>query len=341
MLTARQETVLQLIVDDYVKTATPIASEAITKNHDLGVSPATIRNDVADLEESGYITRPHHSAGSVPSDKAYRFYVESVVSQEAARVPLHVQSAVRRQLGDAKHAVEQWVNVAATVLASLVGNMAVATFPKAKESRVRHLELVPIQDYLALLIVVLEQARLRRHLIRLSEPAEPSDIEVSANRVKSHVQGLTRRQIESHAFEGSQLEDKLVKATVLILREEDRGAYREHYVDGLSNLLNQPEFAENERVRALVEGVEDRSLVDAVLEETPDGGVVRVKIGQENRGDVLAPLSVVICQYGDSHEAFGAVGVVGPTRMEYPKTIAGVKLLSTVMSELVTGVGGG
>ncbi len=342
MLTARQETVLKLIVDDYVRTATPLASEGITKNHDLGVSPATIRNDVADLEESGYITRPHPSAGSVPSDKAYRFYVESVVSQEVARIPPHVQGTIRRQLGDAEHAVEQWVNVAATVLASLAGNMAVATFPKATESRMKHLELVQIQDFLALLIVVLERARLRRHLIRLSEPVDASELETSANRVKSHLQGLTHRQIDSHAFvDGSPLEEKLVEATALILREEDRSTYREHYVDGLSNLLNQPEFAENERVRDIVEGVENRSLVDAVLEETPDGGVVRVIIGQENRGDVLWPLSIVICQYGIPYEAFGSVGVVGPTRMEYPKTIAGVKLLSTVMSELVTGVGGG
>ena len=127
-------------------------------------------------------------------------------------------------------------------------------------------------------------------------------------------------------------------ATVLILREEDRSGFRDHYVDGLRNLLSQPEFEENEKMRALVDAVEGGSLPQAVLEETPDGSVVRVIIGQQNRGDMLRPLSVVICQYGIPDQVAGAVGAVGPTRIEYPKTIGYVRLISSVMSELVESV---
>ena len=335
MLTQRQEAVLKAIVDDHVMTAAPIASEAIARNHDLGVSPATIRNDVAHLEEEGYLTRPHASAGCVPLDKAYRFHVESLLALEADYIPQTAQWSIRKQLGDVERDVDEWASVAATALSDLVGNMAIATFPKAKESRVRHLELIPLRDFLALVIVVLEQARLKRQVIRLNERVEQAELDTSTNRVKSHLVGLTRREIESNLLELTPLEEKLVEATTLILREEDRVAYRDHYVDGLRNLLSQPEFAENEKVRSLVEGVEDRSLIQAVLEEAPEGDVVRVIIGQENRGDMLWPLSVVICQYGIPNEAVGAVGAVGPTRMEYSRTIGAVKFMSSIMSELV------
>ena len=127
----------------------------------------------------------------------------------------------------------------------------------------------------------------------------------------------------------------MVDATTEILREEDRDIFRDHSVDGLRNLLAQPEFAENERVRLLVERVEDGSLAQAVLEETPEGDVARVIIGQENRGDILWPLSIVICQYGIPDQAMGAVCAVGPTRMEYARTIAGVRFMASVMSDLV------
>ena len=335
MLTPRQETILNLIVDDHIRTAAPVASETIARLPDLAVSPATIRNEVGCLEDAGYITRPHPSAGSVPADKAYRLYVESLANVAAEDIPARVRRRVRKDLSEVERDVDEWANVAAGVLARIVGNLAIATFPKAKESRVRHLELVYLQNVLAMLIVVLEEARLARQLIRLKRPVEPSELEASTNKVKKELVGLTRREIESKVMDLSPLEGELVEAATMVLKEEDRAANRDHYVDGLRNILGQPEFAENEKVRALVERVEDGSLVNAVLAEAPEGDVVRVVIGQENRGDVLWPLSVVICQYGIPDEAVGAVGAVGPTRMEYSRTIPRVKFMASVMSELV------
>lgn len=338
MLTARQETLLKLIVEDYIGTATPIASETIARNHQLKVSPATIRNEVACLEEAGYLTRPHPSAGTVPLDKAYRLYVESLEDSETREVRQGEVDSLRQQLVDIQRDVDEWTSGAAVILARRVGNMAIATFPKARESRVRHLEVVPLQELMVMLIVVLEQARLRRHLIKLDEPMEPAELEASSNRLKRQVVGLSRKGIESKEMSLTPLEEEVVGATMLILREEDRTSHRDPYVDGLRNLLSQPEFLENDKVRAIVEGVEEGSLVQAVLEETPDGRVVRVIIGQENRGDLLWPLSVVICQYGIPGEATGAVGAVGPKRMEYSKTISDVRLMSSVMSELLESV---
>ena len=342
MLTERQEHILGLIVGDYIKYASPIGSESIARNHDLKVSSATIRNDVAQLEDEGYTTRPHLSAGSVPLDKGYRQYVESVVDTDVSHINPTVQSSVRKRMIDAERDMDTWTGVAATILSQLAGNMAIVTFPKARESRIKHMELVYLQEYLFMLIVVLEEARLRRHLIRFKKPVHPADLEASANKVKHHLVGLTRHEIgELEPVALTPLEEELLEATVLILNEEDQADYRDHYVDGLRNLLSQPEFSDGESMRAMVEGVEDGSIIQAILEETAEGGVVRVVIGHEHQGDVLWPLSVVVCQYGIPGEAVGVMGAVGPTRMEYSKTIASVKLLSSTMSELVQSVHSG
>jgi len=341
MVTERQRRVLNVIVDAYIRDAAPIASEVIARNRSLGVSPATIRNDVAQLEDEGYLTRPHTSAGSIPLDKAYRVYVDSIASIATLRIPVDVRYAVRKKLVEVEREVDDWASVAAALLASLVGNLAIATFPKARESRIRHIEVVPLQEFVALLIIVLEQTRLRRQLIRLKEPVDRASLEVAANRLTDLLTGHSWREIDAETMVLSPLEEEILDTTIFMLKAEEGGTHRDHYVDGLRNLLDQPEFARNERVRAVVKGVEDGSLAQAVLEEVPEGGVVRVVIGQENRGDMLWPLSVVIGQYGIPGGAEGAIGTVGPVRMEYATAIAGVQLITGVMSELVEGVHGG
>ena len=164
-MTERKKQILRLIVGDYIKEAAPIASESIARKHGLGVSSATIRNDVADLDQDGYITRPHSSAGSVPLDKGYRLYVESMEVMQVSHFAPSVAASIRGQLIEVHRDVGQWASVAAVVLARLVGNMAIATFTKAPETRVKHIDLVRLRDFLALLIVVFQQATLRRQLI--------------------------------------------------------------------------------------------------------------------------------------------------------------------------------
>ncbi|MDA1188104.1 MAG: heat-inducible transcriptional repressor HrcA [Chloroflexi bacterium] len=340
MLTARQESVLNFIVEGYIGTATPMPSDVLARRPELNVSPATVRNEVAVLEEQGYIVRPHTSAGSLPTDKAYRLYVVRLQESQPT-VDAQVQTEVKRRLLEAQRDLEEWANVAAAALASIVGNMAIATFPRATESRVRHIEVVQLQDVLWLLIVVLEHARLRRQLIRFETPPDLTELERSANKVGSAIKGHSKRELDSlDTKKFSPLEKSLLDTTKHILSEEDAGLYRHHYLDGLRNLLTQPEFTENERVRPVVEAVENGSLAQAILEEVPEGITIRVVIGHENKGNVLQPLSVVVAQYGIPGEVVGAVGAIGPTRMQYSKTIAGVRAMTTVMSEMAEGIRG-
>ena len=341
MLTGRQQRILDIIVGDYIRTTLPIASDAIAQRHDLGVSSATIRNEVAQLEEQGYISRPHTSAGSVPLDKGYRTYVEAIDAASSSAEASAAHTYVRSRLMEAEQDLDNWATVAAQVLARMVGNLGLATFPKAPESKVKYLELVYLQEFLTMLIVVMEQARLRKHLIRLAEPISPTQAEMAGNRVRNQLIGMTGHEIgQLDGADLSPLEEEMVEATALILDEEDDRGYSDHYLDGLRNLLAQPEFESADRSRAVVNGVEDGSLVEAILGETPAGNTVRVVIGREHDGVLLWPMSVVLAHYGTPGKAQGVVGAVGPTRMEYLGTIASVRLLSSVMSEQLETVHG-
>ena len=340
MLTDRQKHILRHIVSDYVHDAVPISSESLAKNHQLGVSPATVRNEVAALEEQGYISRPHTSAGSVPEDKAYRLYVESFVSNEADQVPSHARATISSRFADVRDDVDRWGSVAATLISQILGNMGVATFPKTSVSRIKHLELIPLQDVLALLIVVLEQAKLRKQLLRFDVPVDRSHLESMSTRLRGHMIGLTHEQIAEQPIALTTPERQAVDATMVMLQEEDASGHDDHYVSGLRNLLDQPEFVDYEKVRPIIHGIEDGSLVEAALEEAPVGQVVRVVIGREHEGDVLRPLSVVICRYGVPGHALGTLGLIGPTRMEYDRSISGVRFISTIMNSMVESVYG-
>ena len=326
-------------MDDYIHDAVPISSESLARNHrHLGVSPATVRNEVAALEEQGYISRPHSSAGSVPDDSAYRLYVESVLAEDGPHVPSHQRSAISNRFRKVEDDMDQWGSVAAALIAQIVGNLGIATFPKTSVSRVKHLELVPVQDFLALLIVVLEQAKLRKQLIRFQEPVDNAEMESMSTRLRSQVTGLTHQEIAIQPMSLTSPERQAVDATIVMLREEDDSAHEDHYVRGLRNLLDQPEFVDYEKVRPIVHGVEDGTLIEAALEEAPVGEVVRVVIGQENRGSALRPLSVVICRYGVPGHVLGTIGVIGPTRMEYNRAISGIGFISSIMNGMVRSV---
>ena len=338
MLTERATNILNLIVDDYINTGAPIASQTLVRTHDLGVSSATIRNDVSGLEQGGYITRPHTSAGSVPLDPGYRTYVETVAMSH--RIVASERRSMRDRFIDVEREIDEWTEFAAAVLAGLVGSVAIVTFPKAPESRVRQVRLVPLQDLQTLLIVVLNEARLRRQLIPLSRPLDDGELDTTANRVTDLVRGLSWEEIDSQGGALTPLEEDLLRTTVDILREEDRAGRVDHYVDGLRNLFAQQEFADRDALAGFVEAVEDGRLAQATLDQAPDAPFVKVIIGHENSDDLLQPMGVVISRYGVPGQMTGTIAAVGPVRMHYKKAVSVVDLMADVMGELVGGVSG-
>ena len=338
MLKPRTGTILNALVDEYIRGATPVASEDIARRTQLKVSPATIRNEMAELEEEGYIRRPHVSAGGIPADKGYRFYVESLL--EPVDLPPALQNEIRSQFGRAQRDLEVWIQLAATVLSKLVDNMAIVSFPRATSSRLKYIQLVYLQDFLAMLILVFQEARLTQQLLPLDELTSQDELTKVVNKLNETVAGLTCSEIKARPMELTPLEGLVMDSAVSVMGEVDNEAMLDHYVDGLRLLLSQPEFQQTRRAQQIVEVLEERVLLKSILSEAPGHGGIGVFIGEENQEEALRPFSLVVTQYGIPEQASGAIGVIGPTRMEYNNVMSGMKFVSSFMSELVMQVHG-
>ncbi len=334
MLSPRTETILKSIVGQYIAKAMPVPSRSVINNYELGVSAATIRNEMAHLEQEGYIIRRHPSAGSIPSDKGYRYYVESLSDVE---LPLAEQRLISHLFYQVERELERWLRLAATLIAQLVQNMAVVTMPKSVGCQFKHVELVSLQDSLALAVVVLRGARVKQQLIAFEQVISQPGLTAIADKLNAACSGLTSPQILAKAMELSLVEQQVTDCLLKMMQAENEQEYEEPYLDGLHFILNQPEFAHSQRMLELMELVEHRDLLRIIV---PQGlGLanreVRIVIGKENEAEAIRNYSVVISRYGLPEEAEGTIGVVGPTRMPYARTIAAVGYLSSVLSKLV------
>jgi len=332
MLSPRAETVLKSIVGQYISKAIPVPSQNVTNDCELGVSAATIRNEMVYLEQAGYITRSHPSAGSIPSDKGYRRYVESLGS---IKLPLAEQRMINHLFHQVEKELDAWLNLAATLIAQMVQNAAVVTLPKPEACQFKHLELVSLRDFMALVVLVLSGANVRQQLISPDQIISQAELTVIANKLSTAYAGLTSLQILAKGMELSLTEQQITDCLVKVMEAEDEQEYEEHYLDGLHLMLNQPEFTHNQRmVLALMELVEQRNLVKSIIPMELSRDEVQVIIGKENKTEAIHNYSVVTIQYGLLEEAVGTISVIGPTRMPYARTIATVGYLSSVLSGL-------
>jgi heat-inducible transcriptional repressor len=335
-LTPRREAVLSIIVSEYIATVLPVASETIFRNYELGVSPATIRNDMAFLEEAGYITRPYTSSGSVPLDKGYRHYVESLAKE--AELPLEEQYRIRKLFYEVEEEFERWLKLAATIAAHLVRNAVLVTSPKPRQCRFRHLELVALQEFVALMVLVLSEAILKRQLLSFEEPVTQERLTRVANKLNVAYSGLSSSEISTKKLELSP-EEGLVRETVLdIMSAEDELEYEEPYLDGLRLMLGQPEFAQKARMLSIMELMETKEWFSSAFSLRSSDVGVQVVIGEENRDETLRDLSLVFSRYGIPGRVGGTIGVIGPTRMDYCRAISTVGYMSGILSDLVAGL---
>jgi heat-inducible transcriptional repressor len=332
VLSPRAETILKSIVRQYIVKAVPVPSQSIINDYELGVSSATIRNEMARLEQAGYITRRHPSAGSIPCDKGYRYYVESLTELE---LPLAEQRLISHLFHQVEKELEEWLRLAATLMAGLVQNVAVVTISKPVNCRFKHVEVVALQDSLTLVVLILRGARVKQQLITFDQVVSQPELTVIANKLNVAYSGLTSSQILAKTTELSPVEQQLTDCLVKIMQTEDEQEYDEPYLDGLHFMLSQPEFAYSHRVLTLMELVEHRNLLKAIIPPELARHGVQVVIGKENQAEVIQDYSVVISRYGLPEEAVGTIGVIGPTRMPYARAISTVGYLSSVLSELV------
>jgi heat-inducible transcriptional repressor len=333
MLTDRRSALLNLIVEEYVDTALPVGSKYIVSKHDMPVSSATVRLEMARLEDEGYISQPHTSAGRVPSDKGYRYYIESLMAEEA--LAHEEQETIRHQFHQTERAMEQWFQLAAAVLAHSVSNFAVVTSPHSTETRLRHVQLVPLHELSALCVVVLNEARIRQQVLAFRDPVNEETLIEATNRINHRFGGLTQDELGRLPEPASEVES-LVGRAVVELMDEESLALGEVFRDGVREVLSQPEFARSERMLDIIDILEQRTLPTAIpIRQLGEEGI-SVVIGSENNHESLQDCSVVVARYGHPGRPTGVVAVLGPTRMRYSRTIPTVRYLATLLGDMMS-----
>ncbi|MBA2266626.1 MAG: heat-inducible transcription repressor HrcA [Chloroflexi bacterium] len=340
-LTDRQRTVLRAVVEDYVLTAVPVGSKSLLGRYALGVSPATVRSAMADLEMLGLLSHPHTSAGRVPSDLGYRLYVESLMRE--AELDQTDRLMIRHQFSQVELTNNEWLRLAASILAGSTRSAAVVTPARSRRARFGHVQLVALADGTRLLVLVLGdgnvvQRRLDRAALQREAPdsaLDQSELDRIAAALNAELAGLSAPQVRRRADRLTSLAARVAVVVVSLLEEADSVVVEEVFTDGIVNVLEQPEFAEGSKLRPILEILQRSDFLEQLVPVLTRSGGVHVIIGRENTNDAMHEISLIFAPYGTPDRALGLLGVLGPTRMRYPRAIPTVRYLSTLMNELI------
>ncbi len=340
-LDLRSQAILRAVIEEYVTTAQPVGSQALVERYGLGVSSATVRSILAELEASGLLTHPHTSAGRMPTDAGYRFYVESIV--DTVPLPAVEQLMIRHQFGQVEFASEHWFRLAATTLAGLTRSAGLATPAKPRTAHIRRVDLVSVNDRMASLILVLREGAIKQGVVALDE-ADAVD-QPTLNRVASLLNehltdsSATRAEATLGRLSDDEHLQRLARHVgeriVRILRDYDAASVEEVFSDGLLNVMEAPEFAQSDKLRQVFSALENRAYLGELVGSVAGSGTIHILIGAENPRAEMHDVSLVLAPYGRPGQAIGVVGVLGPTRMSYSHAIGTVRFVSGLMNELV------
>jgi heat-inducible transcriptional repressor len=338
-LDLRAQLILRAVIEEYVTTATPVGSQALVDRYRLGVSSATVRNILAELELAGLLDHPHTSAGRIPTDAGYRWFVESII--DAAPMPQVEQLMIRHQFGQVEFASEHWFRLAASTIASLTHAAGLATPAKPPSGRVRRVDLVSINDRMASLVVILREGSIKQSLVTLTTGEDQESLtsvaaalnEIVLDATGSEIVGRIARLDPAHPY--AALVARVGERIVRLLDDYDRAAVEEVFSDGLLNVMGAPEFAHSDKLRRVFTALENRAYLGQLVGDVAASGRVKVFIGAENEAPDMREVALVLAPYGRRDRAVGVVGVLGPTRLAYSEAIGTVRFVSGLMNELV------
>jgi len=339
-LADRQRDILRAVIREFITTAQPVASGALVRRYALPVSSATVRNELAELEDLGLLTHPHTSAGRVPTDLGYRYFIESLMSDTA--LGPEEELTVSHQFQQAQQDTAQWLRLAASTLARLTAEASIVTQPSGTRSVLRHVEIVPIHERRVLIVAVLEGGAVRQQLLDLGRPVAPDELRSLGQRLTDTKRGADASMLGTAAEQEAGLGRDIIRALARMLAETESARAADVYYDGIQNILAQPEFGAGDpaRLREMVALLEDRSRLAELLPPIIGEGEVHVAIGAENRVEPLLDCSLVFGRYGGTTGVIGYVGIVGPRRMDYARSIGAVSFVGRLMSDLVRVVEG-
>ena len=335
-LTERQKILLSLIVHEHTLTARPVGSATLVKQYSLPISSATIRNEMTAMEEMGYIRQPHTSAGRVPTEKGYRFFVSNLLQQPT--LPAATRNTITHQFYQARQQLDEWLRLAASVLANQAQAASIVTAPHSKKVAFKHLELISTRASQVLMVLVLVGGEIRQQIFSLDEIISQQKLSSLAAELNAHCQNCTLAQLEKLDLDLDDIGNTVLGVIKEQMRLSERLVIGEIYMDGLTNVLAEPEFADTEQARSALSIFEERNKLDDLLSRSFLGdeiGGVQVLIGGEGTWEELRQCSLILSHYGIQDQLTGTLGILGPMRMPYGQAISTVRYVANLLSELV------
>jgi heat-inducible transcriptional repressor len=335
---SRKQAILRAVVHEFTTSAVPVGSQALQSRYFVNLSSATIRSELAELVDLGYLNQPHTSAGRIPTDSGYRYFVDFLMDVEAIpeRVRTYIDDEMRVAPADEQGMVER----VAMTLAAVTQNASVASAPQGALARIKHVDLVSLEPQDVLLILLLEGNLLRQQVVKTSHPATQATLTRLAARLNASLGGRASDEARRH-YDAAPLglEKELLGQVIAVLDVYEKGSDNLVVHDGVRNLLRQPEFAESSRVHQVLEVLEETRYLTVLLRQLIGDSDLQIVIGSENTSDHLKGCAVVLTSYGPSDRIKGVLGVVGPTRMAYSQTVARLQAVARAASDRMAELG--
>jgi len=336
-LEERNKRVLQAVIDSYIASGAPIGSSVLVKRFDFGVSSATLRNIMAELEELGYLTHPHTSAGRIPTDRGYRYYIDSLISVEndADEFGDQLRQAPPLHGDDINDLMEE----ASRFLATLSHCAGVVVAPSEPEVNYRHIEFVRLRGRQVLIIFVTDGGTVQNKLIELDESVRQHDLNMFSSYLDEELEHWSlpeiRQRVLERLAEEKRLFVKLMEETYQASQQVRERESEKVYIGGASQMLESPEFATVERMKALLKAFEDKYKLLKLLDRSVAAQGIKVFIGSENPNFEMQGCSMIVSSYTAGTNIVGTLGVIGPTRMQYKQVIQVVDYTSKLLSKLL------
>lgn len=337
MLDERKLRVLQAIIQSYISSAEPIGSRTISKNFDLGVSSATIRNEMSDLEELGYLVQPHTSAGRIPSDKGYRLYVNKIL--QSANFDFILRQDIKNVLFKEVGEIDLIIQRVARILSKLTNYTSLAIAPQLKKSQLKHIQLIPIDSSKILVVIVTNSGVIKNTVLRVDNEISLEQLNMITNFLNKNLKGYTIEEISTEFHEKiitemTAFKDSIMDIIPIIMQVLDDTTRIHLYSEGVTKIFNFPEYNDISKAKEFISFMEDKnSVIDMLINSSFED--IEVKIGNENNYDEIKNCSVITATYSINGRTIGKIGVIGPTRMDYSHVISTVRSLSLDLNEII------
>ncbi|MDQ6693556.1 MAG: heat-inducible transcriptional repressor HrcA [Chloroflexota bacterium] len=338
-ISERQRNILRVIIEEYVSTARPVASEHIVSRYELNVSSATVRNDMVELERAGLIVQPHTSAGRVPSDRGYRYFVENLMTPAA--LGADEQLKIHHQFHQVEMDAEEWVRLATSVLARSVHSAALATAPRSTAVDLKHFEIFSLSDRRIMIVLVGHDGTVAQQMLTVDETWDQEHLSKLAAQLNGVLAGKSPSEIKEWATKEentgplASIAPDVLAAVAGILSKLERPESSQIYHEGLAHILEQPEFRDPERISQILALFEHGAAWNSLIPSVINQEGVQVIIGDQGWGEGMAQCGVVVARYGIGDRLAGVLGVIGPTRMPYSRSVSTVSYMSQLLSELL------